>query len=628
MLDARLAWRHIALPVFLLAAALATGAQLATEQVRGAYFHHHEARAHLAELRDHGLNTLVTKFSQLAPDPSPKALARLKLYAQWADELHLQFFPIVNLMGGGAERTALKVSTRRETTADGLVYADTPCPLDDQFWDEVVVRRGCLVARLSRTHAIHGFVLDPEMYAADHTVFDGRGCFCDGCWADFFKARAAAAPKLAAPERMEHLKQAGLLDSWRQWQSAKAQAMAQRAREAIHAINPKLRLGVLLLDYTQWVFPAWAKGLGTPELPVYAFSETTYSNGFTGYIATTQQRFRTQGASVTFVPGLWLSQFLPKELPGHLARMAHASGGYWLYTTYSLARPPAKLKGGYRLLGPHADYWRAIATANTALDRVPTEGKAAIPPMNRATALDRLHIKAAQATPLPNLRPVLAKGAAPVPLDTRATRLRGQGRYALLADKGETLRLRLRGHKLGHYEDVPVYALLGPDGKPVAHGDLPLGKACDVSVVAKQAGLHTLHILTRSNTFSATIAARHWAIEVPERGLPLCQESARLYVFVPKGSSRLEVRVSGTGAGEGLLLKVFDPDGRPVAERDNERGKGFTIALDVPPQHRGKAWSVTCHKPRQGIFEDARLAFGGVAPFVSESPAALLVPAK
>ena len=616
-----------ALPMLVLALA-ATSRSQETRQVRGAYFHHYHERTHLEDLRRHGVNTLLVKFSQLAPEGNPKAVERLKRVAQWAKELRLQLFPIVNLMGGGAERTALKASPRRETTADGTVYAATPCPLDDRFWDEVVVRRGRLVAQLSRDHAIDAFVLDPEMYGADHTVFDGRGCFCDGCWGEFFKARTTAAPQVPAADRMGHLKQAKLLDAWRQWQSAKAEAMARRAREAIHAVNPKLRLGVLLLDYTQWVFPAWARGLGTPEQPVYAFSETTYSNGFTGYIAATQERFRSQGTSVAFVPGLWLSQFLPKELPGHLVRMAHGSGGYWLYTTYSLAMPPEKLKGGYRLLGPHDAYWRALAAANKALDRIATEGEAAIPPMARATALDRLRVKAGQAPPLPALRPVSPDGSPKPSLDAPATRLRGEGRYLLLAAKGETLRLRLRGHRLGHYDDVPVYVLLAPDGQPLAQGDLPLGEVSDVTVAAKQAGVHTLHMLSRSNTFSAAIAARHWAIVVPQRGLPLCQRAARLHFLVPPGAASFEVRVSGTGAGEGLLLKVLDPDGRTVAERDTECGKGFALRLEVPPQHRGKAWSVTCHKPRKGIFEDARLALVGVPPFVSESREALLVPAR
>jgi hypothetical protein len=404
--------------------------------------------------------------------------------------------------------------------------------------------------------------------------------------------------------------------------------MARRAREAIHAVNPKLRLGVLLLDYQQWVFLAWAKGFGTPERPVCCFSETTYGNGFTGYIAETQARFRQEGASVAFVPGLWLSQFLPKELPGHLVRMALHSGGYWLYTTYSLDTPPEKLKGGYQLLAPQADYWAAIKGSSDALQRALAEGERHVPPMVRATALDRLRARTQQAPVPPALQPAFAEGARKMSLDAPATRLRRQGRYWILADEGESFRLRLRGHRLGHYEDVPVYVLLGPDGQALAQGELPLGQVRDVTVRAKRKGIHALHIMSRTNVFSAAVAARHWVIDVPEGGLPLCTFASRLCFFVPPKTQTVTVRISGTGGGEGALVKVSDPDGRVVAERDTEGGNGFSLKIDTPPQQGGRAWSVTLGKPRQGIFEDARLALRGVPPFVSEAPQALLIPAK
>ncbi len=600
----------------------------AAEKLRGAYFHHPHKRKHLEELSRHGINLAFVKFSHLTPDGNAAAVERLKQYARWSGELGLRLFPIVNLMGGGAERKALAATERRETLSSGVVRRNTPCPLDERFWNEVVVRRGRLVAELSRAHAIAGFAIDPEMYGADSTGFDGGGCFCDGCWAEFFKQRGVEAPRAAGAERKEHLEKAGLLDAYRRGQSVKAEAMARRAREAIHAVNPDLRIGVLLLDHRQWVFSAWAKGFGTRERPVYCFSETTYGNGFSGYIAKVQARFRGEGAFVAFVPGLWLSQFLPKELPGHLVRMALHSKGYWLYTTYSLAMPPESLKGGYQLLAPQAEYWAAIKTSNDALDRVLAAGGQALPPLVQATALDRLRAKAQRMPAAPALRPLFADGAREPTLNVPGTRLRGGGCYWILAKAGEMLRLRLRGHQLGQYEDVPVYVVLGPNGQALAQGELPLGKVRDVTVQATRAGLHALHIMSRSNTFSAAIAARHWVVHVPEDGLPLCQFARRLYFFVPPHTREFAVRISGTGGAEGVVLKVFDPDGRQVAERDTEGGKGFVLKAAVPPQHRGKAWSVTFGKPRQGIFEDARFALRGVPPFVSETPQALLVPAK
>ena len=186
-------WAALAL---MLLSAPTRGGAVEAPQIRGAYFHHYHERNHLEDLKKHGVNALLVKFSRLTPDGDAKAVARLKQYAGWSRELGLRLFPIVNLMGGGPERAALQASSRRETSADGIVLRKTPCPLDERFWHEAVVRRGCLVAQLARDHAIHAFVVDPEMYGADHTVFDGGGCWCDGCWQEFFKGRGAGA---AAP---------------------------------------------------------------------------------------------------------------------------------------------------------------------------------------------------------------------------------------------------------------------------------------------------------------------------------------------------------------------------------------------------------------------------------------------
>lgn len=599
------------------------GMGLPADKIRGAYFHHGHDRSHLEDLQRHGINTLAVKFAPLSPEAPPEIVERLELYAGWAKELGLYFMPIVNLMGGSPERGALQASPRRETDASGAALANTPCPLDDRFWDEVVVRRGRLIAELSREHAIHAFLLDPEMYGADRTIF-GPGCYCDGCWAEFFASGGEPAPDVPAADRAASLEQAGKAEAYGQWQSEKAEAMARRAREAIHEVNPRLSIGVLLLDYPNWFMAAWARGFGTPEQPVLAFSETTYSSGFSGYIAEALQRFREQGAHVSLVPGLWLSQFLARELPGHLVRMALPTGGYWLYTTYSLDLPAEKLTGGYRLPQPREEYWQAISAANQALSRALAEGEAAAPPLVHATAIERLRAQAQSEPATPALAPLDKAGAGPPDPQARATHLRGRGRYYLLAGQGEELSLRLTGHQLGRYEDVPVYVLVGPEGEALAEGELPLGQPQDVKVAAQAPGLHTLHVLSRSNTFSARLGARHWVMDA-SGGLALCQFAARLYFHVPAETATFSLAISGTGGAEGVLLKVFAPDGTVVAERDTDESKGFSLPIQVAEGWRGAVWSLALERPAKGVFEDATLSLEGLPPYLSEDPGALLI---
>jgi hypothetical protein len=600
------------------------------QKIAGAYFSQKLGRSHLSALKAHGIDTLLVKFGHLTPDGNDGADERLKQFARWSRELELHLYPVVNLCGGPAEKAVLEQSARRETDAKGKRYLNTPCPLDRRFWNAVVVRRGKRIAELSREGAIAGFVLDPEMYRADHMVYDRGHCFCTDCWTEFFHSRNGHdVPEVAAAGREAELKDRDLLNEYHEWQLSQVEAMAREARQEIHAVNPDLNLGVLLLDRVHWVAPAWARGFGTAQRPVFCFSEATYTTGYkSSYIEEKQNGFRDEGASVAFVPGVWLDQFLPSTLPGHLARMSFYAAGYWLYTTDSLEPSVEKSTPPLQLLGSQSQYWSAIAEANAAFHRTVREGEASLPPLRQTTMLDRLGFKARQMPSLESLEPLVREGAHDSALATSPTHLRNEARYLFWAEAGQEFRVRLRGQRLGKNADIPAFVVLGPEGQQVAQGELPLGQDIEFQVKAPSTGVQTLDALTHGNAFSLTTTAPHWAIAVPKRGLALCSFAAPLYFFVPAGTDQFTVRITGTGGAEGALVKVLDPDGHLVEEQDTEGRVGCHVNVTVPERYRGKVWCARVENPHSGVFEDARIAWEGVPPYVSENSRALLVPAR
>jgi hypothetical protein len=70
---------------------------------------------------------------------------------------------------------------------------------------------------------------------------------------------------------------------------------------------------------------------------------------------------------------------------------------------------------------------------------------------------------------------------------------------------------------------------------------------------------------------------------------------------------------------------VLDPEGETVAQKETTEA---SLSIAVPKPHRGKPWSIVFERPKKGVFEDAFVRLEGVPPLFSESPRALLIPAK
>ncbi len=161
---------------------------------------------------------------------------------------------------------------------------------------------------------------------------------------------------------------AGNLAFYQSLQRNVAASYSQTLRSAAQTQRPGLRLGALQLEHYISTIPlqqGMALGFGTSQLPVFCFSEDTYSTGYSPSIASIKQYFYNLGANVDLVVGLWQSQFTPAALPAQLYYCAHDSYGYWIYTMETFANPSYS-----SLMGTLAQGWAAITTADSGARQV------------------------------------------------------------------------------------------------------------------------------------------------------------------------------------------------------------------------------------------------------------------
>ena len=99
-----------------------------------------------------------------------------------------------------------------------------------------------------------------------------------------------------------------------------------------------------------------------------------------------------------------------------------------------------------------------------------------------------------------------------------------------------------------------------------------------------------------------------------------------LAFHVPKAASRFVLHY-GLNQGRGDWSLVFACGDHSVAVRKHLDGpKGETATIDVPPACRGKAWTVRVEAKGDGAEQYLGIRLGGKTPFLSVTPATLLVP--
>jgi hypothetical protein len=578
--------------------------------IRGGYMGQ-KSFALLERMAQTHMSAAIVKFGNVAiPLGSPDA-GDLQKNASECARLGLGFMPVINWWGDNEPRWI--VSYEHFVTAAGTVLPRTPCPYSEGLWTTYVTPRLLSIIEALGKLPLAALCLDTEMYGGDFLVYD-QDCFCDRCFARYLAAKHRNATLPPVAERARIVSNAGDLESYRSVQRDEARQLAAACREAVAKARPNLRLGVLHLDLPFPLYEGMALGFGTGSLPVYAFTEHTYTEGFSPYISATQGRLRSLGASVDLVVGIFQSKFAPENLAEQLFRCAQASAGFWIYTMDTFANL------NYQpLAGTPQQYWTAIENAAHELDRLAG---------NRAYVSSLVTQQRAVALPaMPwggfvhyDLAPANKKSSGPMPEQW----LRKTNWVYFWAAKGDAIAFELTWRQLGHYEDVGSVGVVSPQGEPLAAAGVRPNAPGVIHLTGPESGVYGLLLQAGMNAAEITHASHPYAVQIPATGdgAFLAVKIPRLFILFQPGAARASLELATPGATQAVRAEVKTENGSAVWAGVID---GPTrIAVDHPS---GPYLVLTVEKLQGRVMQDLHVkALEGLVPLAAPDPAGLLQP--
>ncbi len=222
------------------------------------------------------------------------------------------------------------------------------------------------------------------------------------------------------------------------------------------------------------------------------------------------------------------------------------------------------------------------------------------------------------------LRPLLAqaeKWAAPDAADL--PQIRKRGKFAIYAEAGERLRIKLTNVRVTHYTDTLTFRLLDPDLKTVAEGSIPVDESQEIREPAKVTGAYYLEVAPGSGSVRVQIENRPVAeMATREDPLPLFTSNITRYFYVPPGSRGFKFGAQDGGPDETARFVLTSPTGRVAFEADGNYA-GAEMEVQVRPEEAGKVWTLRAEPMQDVSFWLA----GDVCPYLSTSPERVLVSA-
>ncbi len=222
--------------------------------------------------------------------------------------------------------------------------------------------------------------------------------------------------------------------------------------------------------------------------------------------------------------------------------------------------------------------------------------------------------------------PLVAASDEPLPEDPGPSpRVRGAHGWVVLADRGDDFTITLDTRRVGGGTSQGAWVLLGPDGAEVASGACVPGRSVEIPVTDAEAGLYNLVANPDRHALIAACDAPRFALYGTETAY--IGPAPRQYFLPEPGATHFEVQLVSSPPGELGRLIIYDPDGAVAADRETGETAAVTVALDIPPQSAGRAWSLEITRASRGTLEDNRLVLGAeVIPLLATDPSRLMVP--
>lgn len=321
----------------------------------------------LARLKQIGINTIISYGYGYDLETVKPAIAAAEKYG-------LHFFVAAFFRGGEEMPRTVEKGCRLFVREDGTQASKTGCPLDTRLWEATIFDRALPLAEYGKEHPqVAGFLTDIENYGAygDAAFSSFQHCYCEGCLADFLKARNRKDDPLAiAPaQRKKWLQSQGLLQDYQDWQHQQVETICRSLRARLDAINPDFLLGALpdLGETLSWDM---ASGCATEKAPFMTLPESTYA-GF--HMATTNiyVEARQRKVPLLLLPGIWAHLHRPDRFASHAFLASAFADGYWIYEEFPFRQLFLERTAAIRfpLVGTPQDWCQALTLANGDIDR-------------------------------------------------------------------------------------------------------------------------------------------------------------------------------------------------------------------------------------------------------------------
>ena len=567
-----------------------------------------------------------TGFNVFCPRRGYERLGEVRRVADWCRKRGIFFMPWMRGTLGAPK--GKEADGRRYVWADGTVEP-LWSPNADAFWDWTTRHIVAYAEIAADNPHLVGVFLDYENY----TPLRKPNCY-DLSYDDiilekFAKARGLDLPALPFAERKAWLQKQNLHDAFAAFQVDHWRTRCRALRKAVDAHDPGFRFCVYPAPGTpfmvQALYPEWA----TKRAPLVLADACTYGNPsgtllLRGGLTTNRDRLieRRKVAEEAGIPFLYTGGIDPAvrgagpEFSGKNADIiSQTTDGYWIFyegPEYAYDGPdPKKDHRAYFRWFERAN--RDIAAGRFALWQEPRES----PDAETQALLNRVRrLREAGLAPLAD---------APLPEKARETTFRIRGRHTVLirvAD-GEALAGRLAAQQLGHYTTPCAYVLLGPDGKRLDYGHATLDKPVDLRRPADEAAWYLLALDTGQNTARFHAGNRHTCLIGPR--LHFLGAQPRAYFLPMPGAERIRLALESPSPGETARLVLRDPDGKEVAACDTVTKERVEVTAEVPPDARGRPWSIDLGRAKTGSCEDRTLEFlDGAVPLLAPHPARLM----
>lgn len=585
-----------------------------------AHMDEEDARQHIQDLSQAGLNTVFTGFWIRLSD-CPAAIRRgLEAYepvalaiAESGMKCWFMVKPAFRMTLKDREGIPYKVNLR------GEVLRPTPCPFDIKFIRGAFGKLAVEVARRAEEWNLFGIVYDFEINFAD-----GR-CFCAGCLRGFLKEEGRPYPEEIKEGKLvyDYLVANNLLKRFQARQMNIITSEFRKIREEVHQLAPNLMFAFYHYNPTP-IYHAVIKGLGKEELPVVVLYDFTYLAGFTERFLEDQARARELGLPAIFAGGLWLNQFMPENLPGHAYHIAVNSAGYWLWTTAMLAHEG---KGALALPGDcwqimRQAYWEAISLVGREIDKWLED-----PSHETALELKMLDIFRPIARDLErrDLRPLQERIPGFRGEELGQTDFRGGiSRLFTYLEKGEEMHLFLECAFVRGM-DAASFLIFDPRGAFQYEGGVPVGTTREIKLTAHLTGTYTIKVQPTDNVARVRLLNQYMVIQTPFHIFRTPAE--RYYFYVPEEVKSFQVYLVAAASREAARLRIFDPAGKLRVDKEGEFNVWTPFELESIKEGKAEIWSLSISEASFGILEDIVFKFSAnIPPFVSDAPERLLLP--